>query len=424
MTAGVPRTIEDEDPPIDPVCYYAVGYSATCGEGTTSDTLCGLAHFAPACIPEITSVSTTLCDRITIEWTYVCDPMDVDSFRVRRNANTIIATRGANEPFTYNDTGTAPGVQVGYAIIPVNECGNGTPSAVVLGRRATVPTPVAGVTAVGSCDCILIGWTPFPVGDGIVNYKVYRNSVLITTAASTDDFYEDCDPALNPGTQYTYYVTATNACGEGAHSANANGSLLPPNNGGATLALVSAGPPNWDYSMTWVSGCVSRLMIRDLCDGTTGAFTGTGWTVTNYEDSVVWLADDPLGEGTITGFRLTNTSNCSGTGRWTAGGGGGSIEGPLPVGPTRVIPKEYALSVYPNPFNPTTTLEIALPKAGMVHVNVYDIIGRLVTEVVSGELEAGFHKVSFDATSLPSGLYFARISSRDFVMTKKLMLVK
>jgi hypothetical protein len=155
-----------------------------------------------------------------------------------------------------------------------------------------------------------------------------------------------------------------------------------------------------------------------------GAFTVTGWTVTNYADSIVWITDSPLGEGTITGFRLTNTSNCAGTGRWTAGGGGGSIEGPLPVGRIREIPKEYALSIYPNPFNPATTLEFALPKAGLVQVNVYDIIGRLVNEVVSGEFEAGFHKVNFDASSLPSGLYFARINSRDFVMTKKLMLVK
>jgi hypothetical protein len=401
-----------------------VGWSEVAGEGIPSATLCGEAHFAPACIPVIISVSTDLCDEICITWTYDCDPFDVDNFQIRRNTGVIATVTG--DVFTYCDTGTAPGVNAGYAIIPVNECGPGTASTPVVGRRAAVPTAVTGVTTASHCNSITVGWTLFPVEAGIVNYAVYRNAVMIATVEPTLNSYDDDDPALAPGTTYAYNVTASNACGEGAHSPNVNGSLLPPNSGGATLALVSAGPPSWDYSLTWVSGCVTTLTIRSLCPGTTADFVGTGWTETVYDegDSVVWVADNPLDGGTVTGFRLTNTTGCSGTGSWTAGSGEGSIEGPLPVGRVFEIPKEYALSVYPNPFNPATTLEFALPKAGLVNVNVYDIIGRLVSEVVSGEFETGYHKVNFDAASLPSGLYFARINSRDFVQTKKLMLVK
>ncbi|MEJ2617908.1 MAG: T9SS type A sorting domain-containing protein, partial [Ignavibacteriaceae bacterium] len=68
------------------------------------------------------------------------------------------------------------------------------------------------------------------------------------------------------------------------------------------------------------------------------------------------------------------------------------------------IPKVYALEQnYPNPFNPTTTIKFALPKNSNVKLAVYDILGRLVTKLVDGNLEAGNHKVVFNASSLASG---------------------
>jgi hypothetical protein len=89
------------------------------------------------------------------------------------------------------------------------------------------------------------------------------------------------------------------------------------------------------------------------------------------------------------------------------------------------IPTEYTLAQnYPNPFNPTTTIQFALPKSGNVTLVVYDVLGRAVANLVNENLNAGYHTINFNASSLSSGVYFYRLSAGDFVSVKKLMLLK
>jgi len=89
------------------------------------------------------------------------------------------------------------------------------------------------------------------------------------------------------------------------------------------------------------------------------------------------------------------------------------------------ILRGFALSQpYPNPFNPTTVLTYSLSLASAVELKVYDLLGRKVAEVVSGWKSAGVHRVIFNGTNLPSGIYFARLTSGDFQQTQKLLLVK
>ena len=91
----------------------------------------------------------------------------------------------------------------------------------------------------------------------------------------------------------------------------------------------------------------------------------------------------------------------------------------------QVQPTEFCLMPnYPNPFNPETTLSFALPKAARVELSVYDVSGRLVTSLVDGWREAGYHQVIFDASNYASGIYLARISAGDFSRTLKMVLVK
>ncbi len=79
---------------------------------------------------------------------------------------------------------------------------------------------------------------------------------------------------------------------------------------------------------------------------------------------------------------------------------------------------------YPNPFNPTTTIQFTIPKAGMVSLKVYNILGEEVATLINKEMNAGNQKINFDASYLSSGLYFYRISAGDFVGVKKMMLLK
>ncbi|MCA9786293.1 MAG: T9SS type A sorting domain-containing protein, partial [Candidatus Cloacimonetes bacterium] len=89
------------------------------------------------------------------------------------------------------------------------------------------------------------------------------------------------------------------------------------------------------------------------------------------------------------------------------------------------LPTVYSLEQnYPNPFNPTTTLRFALPEAGQVELSVYNTLGQRVATVVNSSLQAGWHEVTFDGSSLASGVYYYRMLSGNFQDLKKMVLVK
>ncbi len=86
--------------------------------------------------------------------------------------------------------------------------------------------------------------------------------------------------------------------------------------------------------------------------------------------------------------------------------------------------KEYAVSNYPNPFNPTTTVRYQLPKAGHVQIKVYDAIGKEVATLVNEHLESGRYEVRFGDDNLPSGMYIYTIKVNDYFASKKMLLIK
>jgi hypothetical protein len=89
------------------------------------------------------------------------------------------------------------------------------------------------------------------------------------------------------------------------------------------------------------------------------------------------------------------------------------------------MPVTYKLEQnYPNPFNPTTTIKFSIPNSGFTELSVFDITGREVSSLVNNNLTAGSYAVEFKAGELASGIYFYRIQSKDFVDTKKFVLLK
>jgi hypothetical protein len=80
---------------------------------------------------------------------------------------------------------------------------------------------------------------------------------------------------------------------------------------------------------------------------------------------------------------------------------------------------------YPNPFNPITLITYEVPKVENVTIRVYDCLGRQVSVLINNEMKSpGIHKISFNATNLPSGVYFCRMEAGNFTNTKKLILLK
>jgi parallel beta-helix repeat protein len=82
------------------------------------------------------------------------------------------------------------------------------------------------------------------------------------------------------------------------------------------------------------------------------------------------------------------------------------------------------LDAYPNPFNSTTSLTYFLQDAGEVNLDVHDISGSLVATVVNGYRTVGIHEVTFHASNLPTGVYFAQLKAGHLKQTQKLLLIK
>lgn len=82
------------------------------------------------------------------------------------------------------------------------------------------------------------------------------------------------------------------------------------------------------------------------------------------------------------------------------------------------------LQNYPNPFNPSTTIRYQLPTAGKVVLDIYNLRGQKVAELVNGVQESGEQAVTFEATDLPSGVYFYRLKAGQQMGVRKMLLVR
>ncbi|HEY3294072.1 MAG TPA: T9SS type A sorting domain-containing protein [bacterium] len=79
---------------------------------------------------------------------------------------------------------------------------------------------------------------------------------------------------------------------------------------------------------------------------------------------------------------------------------------------------------YPNPFNPSTEIAFELPREMRVTLKVFDVLGREVARLKDGVMAAGEHRIVFDGTNLPSGVYFYRMDTNQYVQTRKMLLLK
>jgi thiol-disulfide isomerase/thioredoxin len=165
----------------------------------------------------------------------------------------------------------------------------------------------------------------------------------------------------------------------------------------------------FDYAYAVKPGYTDRLKVKLSTDG------GNTFPYTIFDRAGSVLATAPdnsasfvptAGQWGTFGVRVANVT---------------SINPPLTGG----IPMKYELNQnYPNPFNPSTTISFSLPAKAYVTLIVYDILGKEMTTLFKGEKTAGVNIIEFDASNLPSGIYFYRIEANGFTDTKKMLLIK
>jgi hypothetical protein len=160
-----------------------------------------------------------------------------------------------------------------------------------------------------------------------------------------------------------------------------------------------------------------------------GNFTTRENCYFTHADGVPWfiLASDFDQDGR-TDIAITSTSDSLYV-LYNLGGGTVGIEDEE----LEEIPTSFSLEQnFPNPFNPTTTIQFSLPKSGDVTLKIYNLLGEEVKTLVDEYREAGNHSVQFNANNLSSGIYFYRLqvldpetsSGQGFVETKKMLLLK
>ena len=93
---------------------------------------------------------------------------------------------------------------------------------------------------------------------------------------------------------------------------------------------------------------------------------------------------------------------------------------------SNALPNGYRVSsAYPNPFNPMTSFNVDLDQESFVSIKAYNILGQLIADVFSGNVQAGYgNQISWDASSVSSGIYFMQIQVDDNLESQKVLLVK
>lgn len=205
---------------------------------------------------------------------------------------------------------------------------------------------------------------------------------------------------------------------------------------------------------------VSTMKLDELAlHSSTIASSGNtrAWGMNGHQDGYFWIQDRSPGN-METGIVLTLSSLPEGrweiswydtwTGSWvrkdTVSTASGSVSTVVPafvndvagkvrwLQPTSVDfpepqdgPGSYYLSpAYPNPFNPTTTIEFSLPQPSLVTLRIYNTLGEEVATLVSEKLPAGSHQRVWEAKGLASGVYLYRLQASEFVQVKKLTLLQ
>jgi photosystem II stability/assembly factor-like uncharacterized protein len=183
---------------------------------------------------------------------------------------------------------------------------------------------------------------------------------------------------------------------------------------------------SWTYTFIDSSAEIKGVKFTDYNNGWAySRFSGKIYNTTNGGATWQFQFQRP---GQFYGLEAIDSNNLWAVGNTgmnglickTTNGGATLIQ---PMGD--IFPDKFSLSQnYPNPFNPVTNIEFSLPQKSFVKLKVFDLLGREVQSLVNENLSAGKYKYDFNASALPSGIYFYKLETENFSETRKMVLLK
>jgi len=225
------------------------------------------------------------------------------------------------------------------------------------------------------------------------NWRVGSSNIRMdfTTTPSGAATISSDNPVMNPN---------SNLHSNANYSAMTTTSIL-----GGTAISLNITRLNNCYNLT--PGTYKLGEIRFNRVDTAGCITLTFRTNSVFQDSITQLTNP-------SGWTFTNPGSCIRLDYLTGTEGNNSE-----------IPTVFKLyNNYPNPFNPSTSIKYDVPKNTFVNLSVYDILGKLVTNLVSQDMTAGRYDIVWDAKNYASGTYIYRLEAGEFTDVKKMILVK
>jgi hypothetical protein len=229
------------------------------------------------------------------------------------------------------------------------------------------------------------------------------------------------------------YLNAVDGFGAALDPGQENANVTSSGSGSGSVTLTGIGA-QYMVTVTGLTGPILAAHFHSGAAGTNGpvvrAIGLSGATTTTYG---LWTPNDTqaltisLMNDLDAGHIYYNVH--------TAQYGAGEIRGqvnptfsPLAVGPGvggPEVSKTYDLAQnFPNPFNPSTVIKFDLGQAGPVLLKVFNTLGQEVATLANGPMQQGAHEINFNASALPSGVYFYKLEAGNVNLTRKMLLLK
>ena len=365
--------------------YYVVaidGASNLSGHSlTASASTPGPDTTAPS-VPTSVSATSSAWNSATVTWTASTDSVGVTSYAISRNGTAIAKVSGSSH--TYTDVSTQPGTNYSYTVAASDAAGNAsaassagsvTTAAYLPSADTTAPSAPTGLTATArNANEIDLSWTASTDNVAVAGYKVYRNSTLVATTASTT--YADAPIAA--GSANTYYLVAIDGAG---NASGQSGSASATTASDTTAPTVPSGVTA--TSSTWNSATVSWTASTDAVGVTSYTILRNGTAIGKVSAAATSYLDATTQPSTAYTYTVT-ASDASGN--TSAASSGAAVTTGACSSCTTTTTLNPVADAYVNQASSATN---------------YGTATTLLIKGTSGSIENSY--LRFDTTNLPAG---------------------